>query len=155
MAEHAGNESELFDEDEIPTADPEPSSQQTILDSGWWRAHFLFLASVVFGVLFGLTLLAVLQSSSVGSPLYRLSSKLLAYGFLGFALVALGSAFASFYGYYIEAKLLKQSNADWQPYWWLYILATPFLSAIVTSLIYLIQRERHVGIQWDQLAIWR
>lgn len=155
MADHSRNQSELFGEDQIPTADPDPPSKRTIHDSGWWRAHFLVLVSVVFLALIGLPLLIVMRATSVGSPLYQFSSQLLAFVVLGFILILLGSAFASFYGFYVEAKILEQSNADWQPYWWLYILATPFLSAIVVSLIYLIQRERHVGIQWDQLAIWR
>lgn len=155
MAERSANRSELFDEDEIPTADAERPSQRTIDDSGWWRAHFLVVASVLFGAITGLALLGLIRLSSYESPLFRTGANLLGLLIWGLVLIFIGSSLATFYGYYAEAQILERSNADWQPYWWLYVIATPLLSAIVVSLIYLFNRERHVGIQWDQLAIWR
>ncbi|MFC4548707.1 MULTISPECIES: hypothetical protein [Halorussus] len=154
MAENAGRNSKRFD-DEIPTADPEQTPHRTIEESGWWRAHFLVLASGLFGLTAGIMLLVLVASSSFGSPLYWTSANLFGYVIVGSLLVFLGSTLAAFYGYYVEAKILKQSNAEWQPYWWLYVIATPLCSIFVTSVIYLFQRERHVGIRWEQLAIWR
>ena len=155
MVERTGNNSELFDGDEIPTADPEQPQRRTIEESGWWRAHFLVLASGLLGILAGISLLVLIRFSSFGSSLFWTSANLFGYLIWGSLLVFLGSSLAMFYGYYIEAKILTRSNAEWQPYWWLYILATPVLSAFGTAVIYLYQRERHVGIRWDQLAVWR
>lgn len=155
MGERAANQSELFDEDDVPTADTDRPSQRTIQDSGWWRANFLVIASVFVGIFVGLALLGLMRFSSFDSSLFRTGTRLLASLLLGLVLVFVGSSWAAFYGYYKEAKILERSNADWQPYWWLYIVATPFLSSILVSLIYLFNRERHVGIRWEQLAIWR
>jgi hypothetical protein len=157
VTENSTSNSKLFEDDEIPTADPEPEQthRRTIEESGWWRAHFLVLASGVFGVVIGLTFLALIQFSSYGSSLFWASANLLGYVIWGSVLVFAGSSLAAFYGYYAEAKILRQSDADWHPYWWLYVVATPILSIFVTSLIYLVQRERHVGIRWEQLAVWR
>lgn len=154
MTRNSGTDSKLFD-GEVPTADAEQPRRRTIEDSGWWRAHFLVLASAVIGVTLGLTLLALIQLSSYGSTLFWVSANLLGYVVWGFLLVFFGSALATFYGFYAEAKILRRTDADWQPRWWLYVVATPIVSVLVTSLIYLAQRERHVGIRWEQLAVWR
>lgn len=154
MTRNPGTDSKLFD-DEIPTADAGQSHRRTIEDSGWWRAHFLVLASAVLGVMLGLSLLVLIQFSSYGSTFYWVTANAFGYVVWGSLVVFFGSALATFYGFYAEAKLLRRSNADWQPRWWLYVVATPILSVFVTSLIYLAQRERHVGIRWEQLAVWR
>jgi len=155
MAERRVNQSESYDNDEIPTGDADRPSYQTIEESGWWRANFLVVASVFVGMIAGLVLLGLVRFSSFDSPLFRVGVQLLASLLLGLVLIFIGSSWAAFYGYYKEAKILKRSNADWKPYWWLYIVATPFLTSIVVSLVYLFNRERHVGIEWEQLAIWR
>lgn len=155
MSERPADQSELFDDGEIPTADAERQSRRTIHDSGWWRAHFLVVASVFFGTVAGLTLLVLIRVSAHDSALFRTSANALGYLIWGLVLVFLGSSLATFYGYYAEAKILERTNADWQPNWWLYVVATPLLSAIVVSLIYLFNRERHVGIRWEQLTVWR
>ena len=155
MAERSANQSELFDEDKIPTASPDQSSQRTIDDSGWWRANFLVIASVFVGVVVGLVLLGLIRVSPFESSLFRASAQFLGTLLWGLVLIFIGSSWAALYGYYKEAKILKQSNGDWQPSWQLYILATPFVTSIIVSLIYLYNRERYVGIPWEQLLIWR
>ncbi|WP_158056584.1 hypothetical protein [Halorussus halophilus] len=107
--------SNSFD-DEIPTADSERAYRRTIEDSGWWRAHFLVLATGVFVITLGVFLLALVWLSSYGSTLYWTSANLLGYVVWGSFVVFMGSSFASLYGYYAEAKILRESNADWQPH---------------------------------------
>lgn len=134
--------SELYPDDQIPTADADTDPRRTIEDSGWWRAHFLVLASTVFGVPITVFLLGLGFEGFV-----PLVVGMVAVTVVG--LVIVGSSLAALFGYYSEAKLLARSDADWQPRWWLYVLATPFLSVFVVAPIYLYQRHRHVGIPWD------
>lgn len=155
MAKRSANRSELFDEGEVPTADPERSSPKTIAESGWWRAHFLVVASVFVGMLVALAFWGLARHSAFDSSLFRAGANLLGTLVWGLVLIFLGSSWATFYGYYKEAKILERSGADWQPRWWLYVVATPFLTSVIVSLVYLYNRERRVGIRWEQLAIWR
>lgn len=155
MAENPGVNSNVFDDDEVSTANPGSTYRRTIDDSGWWRAHFLVLASGVVGVTLMVGLVALIRFSTYGSPLFWTSANLFALVMGGALVVLIGSSLATVYGYYVEAKLLRESNADWQPRWWLYVVATPLLFVFGTSLIYLVQRGRHVGIHWKQLAVWR
>lgn len=155
MAKRSENRSELFTEDEIRTADPDRSPPRTIEDSGWWRTHFLVIASVIVGALAGLAFWGLVRFSAFDSPVFRTGATLLGNLLWGLVLIFVGSSWATFYGYYKEAKILERSNADWQPRWWLYVVATPFLSSVLVSLVYLYNRERHVGVRWEQLAVWR
>lgn len=156
MAERSTTQSELFDEEKIPSAGGDRPSRRTIDESGWWRAHFLVLASVFVGIVSLLVAYGVIWYwSSYDSVLFRITANLLGVLLWVVIFVFTASYFATLYGYYVEAKILKQSNADWQPTWWLYVIATPFLSAIPVSFIYLVNRQRHIGIRWGQLVFWR
>lgn len=139
------------DEEEIPTADtPDSESERTIYQSGWWAGHALLWP--VFIVALVLQVGGLLVANEVGGTIGAIATTIVFAAGLAFMIVA----FSSWLGYYYEAKLLKKTpEVDWSPYWWLYMLATPFLTPFVVAPIYLLQRHRHVGVPWRNLSPWR
>lgn len=145
--------SQLYEnEDDIPTAQTaEPKEDvRTIHDSGWWAGHALIWP--VF-ILAGILQIGGMMVEGAFGGIIGGIALLVAFGSgLVFAAVTI-SAWA---GYYYEAKLLRQTpDVDWSPWWWAYMIATPILSPFVVAPIYLIQRHRHVGVPWRNLALWR
>jgi len=68
---------------------------------------------------------------------------------LFFALLLVLAAVLSLYGYYKEAKQLKEQNSDWVPHWGLYVVGHIILSPLIVAPIYILQRWRHIGVPWS------
>ncbi len=134
-------------EGEIPTADtPEVAFEDTIHASGWWAGHALLWPLML--AVFVSEMLAV----AIGGVVATAANIVTMVALLLFVVCA----FSAFIGYYLEAKAATRTpDVDWTPTWWLYMLATPFLSPFIVAPIYLMQRHRHVGVPWRRLAFWQ
>lgn len=111
-------------------------TSQAEVRSNWWVAHAATAAWMLL-----LYVLLVVQSFvldvSQGIAFLTLQGWLFVYFIF---------SIASLFGYYYDAVAIDDAGREWEPHWWLYIIASFFLTPSFTSFVYLIQRTRHIGI---------
>lgn len=73
---------------------------------------------------------------------------------IGLALTILFLAFWSWFGYYSDAKHLKETESDWVPIWWLWSLLHIILTPFAIVPIYLIVRTVNTGFPPHPMHRW-
>lgn len=117
----------------------EPETSVQGLDSRWW---YWPAATTALTVL----LLAVggyaLYSYSAGDPsaVYGLAFQL-----VNMLLLLVLVSLISLYAIYRDAKAIEETDSNWQPFWLGYLLLGAFVSPLLPSVVYVVQRHRHLG----------
>lgn len=110
-------------------------TSQAEVRSNWWVAHGA--TAVWMLLLYVLLVVSFVLDVSQGVAFLTLQGWLFVYFLF---------SIASLFGYYYDAVAIADASRDWAPRWWLYIIASFFLTPSFTSFVYLIQRARHIGI---------
>lgn len=71
--------------------------------------------------------------------------------FFTLLLVTLWHGVATLYALYAEPKLIHEADIDWEPHWIRYVLGSFVISPLLTAVVYLYNRNRHVGLPLDEL----
>lgn len=115
-------------------------SEQPI-DSKYWMWHFSW---IVIWPVFVLLLVFYIISDILAGILY-----------VGVAIFMFVAAWGSLFGYWVEAKRLKEAESEWVPMKWFYIVGHILLSPVIIAPIYFVRRWQKIGIPWEDLPGFR
>ncbi len=108
------------------------------LESRWWYwPAFTVALSVLF---VGVGSYVVYQHVVAGAGGFRL-----VFQWINLLILLAFVGLFSLYAIYRDAAAIKQTDSNWKPFWEGYLIAGVFLSPVVASLVYLVQRHRHLG----------
>lgn len=109
------------------------------LDSRWW---YWPAATTALTVLLFTVGGYALYSYSAGEPsaVYGFALQL-----VNLLLLLVFVSLISLYAIYRDAKEIEETDADWQPFWLGYLMMGAFVSPLLPSLVYVVQRHRHLG----------
>lgn len=104
--------------------------------SNWWMSHIAVVGWSLLAYVFAFAL-SVVQPADAW-VLIGVSAWLFVYLIFGIA---------ALFGFYYDTKAIRDAGRDWSPRWWLYVAGSFLVTPSITSLLYLFQRIRHVGIR--------
>jgi hypothetical protein len=96
----------------------------------------LFVVSLAFGVLSGISPI------SLGTFFDGVMSLVL----LPLLVATPVAVIWAFFGYYWDAKVLREADSDWVPLWWVWLLAHIITTPLLTVPVYLLRRTQKTGI---------
>jgi hypothetical protein len=123
-----------------PSAPSELSDEE--LPDSYWRRWYVF--AFWSGPLILMLLVGIVGAIGIpGGP--ELLIIIITIG----TLLAIPLGFWAFFGYMWDASVLKDSNSDWVPLWWLWMIGHFLLTPLITAPIYLVLRTTRTGFPWE------
>ena len=110
-----------------------------------WHMYWLMAFGFVFISLFVLAGVSMWAKVEQGTPMMEFVVPAIGGPLL---LLFLGIHFRTFIAYHQDAKYLKRSEADYQPVWYLWVIAHWTLPHIAVP-AYLFRRRRRIGNSYD------
>jgi hypothetical protein len=111
-------------------------------DSKWWLSHLMTTVGVLLQLGWVLVSVTFGFDNAAANVLLWVSLAVLAV-FLPLGLL----------GYFNDAKALRRADAGWQPNPWLWFLGGWLLGQVLAMPLFLLQRWRHVGLDWSDVPI--
>ena len=123
--------------------------EDTELSDRYWRRWYICgLWAAAIPVTFLVVLFYAILSSLSTIQLPQTFSDILFGLYLFVSLFMFLAAWWMLFGYYYDAKELKNIDANWRPIWGLWVVAHILISPFLLAPIYLIRRTQKTGVPW-------
>jgi hypothetical protein len=113
------------------------SNEPLTVRSNWWWTH---VAVVLWTLVIDVFILTGDRLNLSETIVFLLLQSWL-FVFLMFSIAAM-------FGFYYDARAIRDAGKEWDPRWRAYVLASFLVTPAVTSTVYLFQRYRHIGIYY-------